>query len=99
MKTTLIALLVTTFSLITFTACASDKQVEPPVQVEGNSNRFRTINANNSNNNQVGSQTVVCHNCTAQFKLSQKIQKMSMKGDAIVTCPVCHHNYLEKAKK
>ena len=95
MKTTLIALLVGTFALITFTACTADKQVEAPVQVENNSNRFRTINATN----RVGSQTVICHNCSAQFKLSQKIQKMSMKGDAIVKCPVCHHNYLKKAKK
>ncbi len=94
MKTTLIALLVGTFTLIMFTACAAEKQ-QSPVQVENNSNRFRTINATN----RVGSQTVICHNCSAQFKLSQKIQKMSMKGDAIVTCPVCHHNYLKKAKK
>jgi DNA-directed RNA polymerase subunit RPC12/RpoP len=98
MKTTLIALLVSLFALIIFTACASEKQQQSPVQVEDNSNRFRTINAGNSSR-QVGSQTVVCHNCTAQFKLSQKIQKMSMKGDAIVDCPVCHHNYLKKAKK
>ena len=94
MKTPLIALLVSTLALIMFTACSPEKQ-QSPVQVENNSNRFRTINATN----RVGSQTVVCHNCTAQFKLSQKIQKMSMKGDVIVTCPVCHHNYLEKAKK
>ena len=99
MKTTLIALLVSTFALITFTACAAEKQQQNPVQVEDNSNRFRTINASNSTNRQVGSQTVVCHNCTAQFKLSPQIQKMSMKGDAIVDCPVCHHNYLKKAKK
>jgi len=97
MKTTLIALLVSTFALITFTACAAEKQ-QSPVQVEDSSNRFRTINANNSTS-RGDSQTVVCHNCTAQFKLSQKIQKMSMKGDAIVTCPVCHHNYLKKEKK
>jgi len=99
MKTTLIALLVSTLALITFTACTAEKQQQNPVQVEDNSNRFRTINANNSSNSRVGSQTVVCHNCRAQFKLSQKIQKMSLKGDAIVDCPVCHHNYLKKAKK
>ena len=99
MKMTLIALLITTFSLIMFTACTADKQVDPPVQVEDNSNRFRTINANNSSDDIVGSQTVVCHNCRAEFKLSKRIQKMSMKGDAIVPCPVCHHNYLEKEKK
>jgi len=97
MKATLITLLVSTVTLITFTACAAEKEKEP-IQVDDNSNRFRTINATN-NNNRVGNQTVVCHNCRAEFKLSQKIQKMSMKGDAVVECPVCHHNYLKKAKK
>jgi DNA-directed RNA polymerase subunit RPC12/RpoP len=100
MKTTLLALLITTLAFIMFTACASEKQQQSPVQVEDSSNRFRTINANNSSNNsRVGSQTVVCHNCRAQFKLSSQIQKMSMKGDAIVDCPVCHHNYLKKAEE
>ena len=98
MKTTLIALLLSILGLF-ITACSPEKQQQTPVKVENNSNRFRTINANNSNNNRIGSQTVICHNCSAQFKLSPKIQKMSMKGDAIVTCPVCHHNYLKKEKK
>jgi DNA-directed RNA polymerase subunit RPC12/RpoP len=99
MKTTLIALLLSILALL-ITACSPEKQQQIPVQVEDNSNRFRTINANNnSTTNRVGSQTVVCHNCRAEFKLSQQIQKMSMKGDAIVDCPVCHHNYLKKEKK
>ena len=93
MKTTLIALLLSLLALL-ITACSPEKQ-QVPVQVENDSNRFRTINANN----RVGSQTVICHNCRAEFKLSQQIQKMSMKGDAIVDCPVCHHNYLKKEKK
>ena len=45
---------------------------------------------------QVGDVEVVCHNCRAHFKLSQKIQKMSMKGDAIINCPICHKDYLGK---
>jgi len=94
MKTTLIALLFTTLILITFSGCAAEKSEQNPVKVEGN--KFRTLNANNQ---RTGSQTVVCHNCSAQFKLSPEIQKMSMKGDAVVDCPVCHHNYLKKAKK
>jgi len=93
MKTTLIALLFTTLTLITFSACAAEKSKANPAKVEGN--KFRTLNANNQ---RVGSQTVVCHNCSAQFKLSPKIQKMSMKGNAVVDCPICHHNYLEKKK-
>ncbi|SFV64968.1 hypothetical protein MNB_SV-14-1528 [hydrothermal vent metagenome] len=96
MKRTPIALLVSTLAIITFTACQAEK-AKTPVKNEGNSNRFRTINA--INNDRVGEITVVCHNCRAQFKLSQKMQKMAMKGNAIIECPVCHHNYLKKAKK
>ena len=93
MKTTLIALLFTTLTIVNFSGCVAEKSKKTPVQVDGN--KFRTINANNQ---EVGSETVVCHNCSAQFKLSKKIQRMSMKGEAVVTCPICHHNYLEKAK-
>ena len=96
MKKTLFALLFTTLTLITFTACAAEKE-QPKIEGD-NENRFRTINATNRTG-RVAEQTVVCHNCTAKFKLSNKIHKMSMKGDAVVTCPVCHHNYLKKAKK
>jgi len=96
MKATTRTLLLSTLALVMLSACTPEKQQQAPIKVEGNSNQFRTIT---TTNDRVGSQTVVCHNCTAQFKLSQKIQKMSMKGDAIVTCPVCHHNYLKKAKK
>jgi DNA-directed RNA polymerase subunit RPC12/RpoP len=95
MKTTLIALLFTTLTLITFAGCAAEKSEQNPVKVE--ENKFRTLTTDN--NQRVGSQTVVCHNCSAEFKLSPKIQKMSMKGDAVVDCPICHHNYLKKAKK
>ncbi len=45
---------------------------------------------------QVGNVEVVCHNCQARFKLTQQLQKMSMKGDAIIPCPICHKNYLGK---
>ncbi len=54
-------------------------------------NQFRTLNSQRT-----GSVEVICHNCQAHFKLSQQIHKMSMKGDAIVDCPVCHKNYLGK---
>ena len=97
MKTILFTLLFTMLTLITFTACATEK-AEPKTEVE-NSNRFRTVTTTNTTSQRVGSQTVVCHNCTAEFKLSDKIQKMSMKGDAVVDCPVCHHNYLKKSTK
>ncbi|RUM69023.1 MAG: hypothetical protein DSZ07_05515 [Sulfurovum sp.] len=95
MKATTPTLLLGTLALLMLSACTPEKQ-QTPVKVKDNSNRFRTIT---TTNDRVGSQTVVCHNCRAEFKLSQKIQKMSMKGDTVVNCPVCHHNYLEKAKE
>ena len=54
-------------------------------------NRFRVTQPE-----RVGSVEVICHNCRAHFKLSQQIQKMSMKDDAIIDCPVCHKDYLGK---
>lgn len=89
----LVSLLFATVTFINFIGCASEKAKENPIKVEGN--KFRTLNANNRGGS---SERVVCHNCSAEFKLSPKIQKMSMKGDAVVECPVCHHNYLEKSK-
>jgi len=40
---------------------------------------------------------VVCQNCMAHFKLKRKWRKLAMKGNAMIDCPVCHHNYLRKA--
>jgi len=41
--------------------------------------------------------TVICQNCRAHFKLKRKWRKLAMKGNAQIECPVCHHNYLQKA--
>ncbi len=60
-------------SLLLLISCASQKPETTPVKVEDNPNRFRTIN---SQNDRAGSQTVVCHNCQAQFKLSKKREKI-----------------------
>jgi len=40
---------------------------------------------------------VICQNCRAHFKLKRKWRKLAMKGNAMIDCPVCHHNYLQKA--
>jgi len=96
MKTTLRTLLIGIPTLILLSACASQSPEQTPVKVEDDSNRFRTIT---TQNDRTGNQTVVCHNCRAKFKLSKKILNMSMKGNAVVPCPVCHHNYLKKAKE
>jgi len=93
--------LITATLLITIVGCTETKTIttaptQQPTPVVSNSdaNQFRTINSLDTAS--VGNVEVVCHNCQAHFKLSQQIQKMSMKGDAIVDCPVCHKNYLHK---
>jgi hypothetical protein len=77
----------------TVTTAPVAQQETPAVVSSSDANQFRTINSQETE--AVGSVDVVCHNCQAQFKLSQQIQKMSMKGDAIVDCPVCHKNYIK----
>ena len=73
---------------------ATDTTVVPANQIStADANRFRVTHPE-----QVGRVEVICHNCRAQFKLSQQIKKMSMKGDAIIDCPVCHKDYLGKDK-
>jgi hypothetical protein len=72
----------------------SNTEVVPSAVPSSDANQFRTISS--LDNNQVGRVEVICHNCQAHFKLSQQIQKMSLDGDAIVDCPVCHKNYLGK---
>lgn len=90
-------LVVSTLPLLLLISCASQEpSTTTPVKVEDNSNRFRTIN---TQTDRVGTETVICHNCQAQFKLSKKILKISMKGNTIITCPICHQNYLKKEKK
>jgi Zn finger protein HypA/HybF involved in hydrogenase expression len=86
-----------TLLLSTFSGCVKKSEATTVTEVTpADNNRFQTINTRETT--RAGSVEVVCHNCRATFKLSPTIQKMSMKGDAIVDCPVCHQNYL-KGKK
>jgi len=80
------------------TAPAQEVTTTQTVPVENqisaaDANRFRVTRPE-----RVGRVEVICHNCRAHFKLSQQIYKMSMKGDAIIDCPVCHQDYLGKHK-
>jgi predicted nucleic acid-binding Zn-ribbon protein len=101
-----------TATLITIVGCTDNKTVTPeqtaqtaqtvqpstevvtPAIPSSDVNQFGTISS--LDNSSVGGVEVICHNCQAHFKLSQQIQKMSLDGDAIVDCPVCHKNYLGK---
>ena len=67
-----------------FTACAKEKkEVQPATE-----DRFRTLNTRNPNQNV----SVVCHNCTAKFKVSMKM----MKSGSTIVCPVCHKDHSHK---
>lgn len=82
--------LLLTLSLVSisiFSACATDKSQT----VTKNNDQFRASNRHRTTTPRV---TVVCRSCQASFKLSPRIQKLSMKGDAHVACPVCHKDYL-----
>jgi len=76
-----------------FSGCSAEKE---KTLIKNNNHEFRTTAVTQT---RTGDREVVCHNCRAQFKLSQQMLKMSMKGDAIIPCPVCKHDYLHKAKK
>lgn len=100
MNKTLGRLITVTLFLLLTVGCTKSTQITTattPTQqntqaVSANdANQFSTISSQRT-----GSVEVVCHNCQAHFKLSQQIHKMSMKGDAIVDCPVCHKDYLGK---
>jgi len=101
MNKTIKVLTLATLLIATFNGCTETKTIattaptSQPMPVVSNHNvkQFSTINSQ-----ETGDIEVVCHNCQAHFKLSQQIQKMSMKGDAIVDCPVCHKDYLGKHK-
>ena len=73
-----------------FSGCAKEKKEVKPPKVD----RFRT----RSTRLQTQDVEVVCHNCTAKFKTSFKLQKLAMKGGTKVICPHCHHDYLHKAQ-
>ena len=101
MNKTLGKLTTATLFLLLTVGCTkqAEKTATAPVptqqttQVTANDDhKFRHLNTQRT----AGEVEVVCHNCQAHFKLSQKIQKMSMKGNAVVTCPICHKNYLAK---
>lgn len=92
MKVTKITLLTALLLSLTFTACTTTEKVniETDAQQASNSTRkFPTIIRPDNN--------VTCLNCYATFKLSMGIQKQS-HGHSYIACPICHHNYLKKAK-
>ena len=99
MKKTLKIIILSALALSIFNGCTT-KEAKPNIAttpIPTNVNTFETMSSTEvpSNTNRVD---VICHNCRADFKLSQRIHGMSMKGDAIVDCPVCHQDYLKGRK-
>ena len=93
MKLTSLTLLSALLITLTFTACNSSKSKsldnDSHQQASTQTRGFPTVKR--------PSKDVVCHNCYSTFKLSRAIQKQS-HGNNYIACPICHKNYLKKAK-
>ena len=88
MKTTLTLTLVTTLFL-SLNGCATTEKKEE--------NAFRNsidmVSNQENNHRRADEQEVICTNCRATFKVSRKL---AMKPNAVIECPICHHNYKKK---
>ncbi len=89
MKKLNLLLILGLFSL-TFTACNSTQKVTKETTTQ------RTAQTRGFSNAKRPRDNAICTNCRAVFKLSQAKQKTT-NGHSYIECPVCHHNYLEKA--
>ena len=78
---------------LTFTACNSAK----PKGLDNNSHQQATNTTRGFPTIKRPANNVNCRNCYATFKLSRASQKQS-KGHKYIECPVCHKDYLSKAK-
>jgi len=93
MKLTSVTLLSALLLSLTFTSCNSNKSKNLDSgahQQATNTTRGFPVVIRPTNN-------VNCRNCYATFKLSMATQKQS-HGHIYTACPVCHHDYLKKAK-
>jgi len=94
MKLTNLTLLTSLVLSLTFTACAPTKSQDlnttSQPQATTSTSKFPVIVKRPNDE-------VTCLNCYATFKLSMATQKQS-NGHTYIECPICHHNYLKKAK-
>jgi len=96
MKLTNLALLTSLVLTLTFTACtptkSNDLDLNTTTQTQATTTtpKFPVIVKRPSDE-------VTCLNCYATFKLSMGTQKQA-NGHSYTECPICHHNYLKKAK-
>ena len=80
-------------SLVIFTiflGCNSNKN-----GVAIGDNAHQQVNNNQTFPRRAPSDSVICSNCRAAFKLSTAVQKQS-HGHSYIECPVCHHDYRKK---
>ena len=91
MKISLFTLLALLFSL-TVLGCNSAKSKSLNTDAHQQANNTRSFPTAKRPNSEVS-----CRNCYATFKLSRATQKQA-HGHSYTACPVCHHDYLKKAK-
>jgi len=96
MKLTNLTLLTSLVLTLTFTACtttpkSNDLNTTTQTQATTTPPKFPVIVKRPSDE-------VTCLNCYATFKLSMGTQKQA-NGHSYTECPICHHNYLKKAKQ
>ena len=88
-----LALVLTLLVSLNFTACTKTKsKTLTPNNTEETTRTHSSFPVTRRNPD-----SVVCLNCRATFKLSYATQKQS-HGHTYIECPICHHNYLKKAK-
>ena len=94
MKLINLTLLISVLITLTFTACTSTKSKD----LNNNSHQQATTSTPKFPVRvKRPSNEVTCLNCYATFKLSMGTQKQT-NGHSYTECPICHHNYLKKAK-
>jgi len=71
-----------------FTACNSTQAKLNNTHQEVSASNFPTPSSRSKD-------TVNCHNCRANFKISTAMHKQNGTS-TYIECPVCHHDYLKK---
>ena len=93
MKLTQLTLLSALLVSLTFTSCNSTKSKG----LDSNAHQQATNTTRGFPSVKRPPNDVNCRNCYATFKLSMATQKQS-HGHSYTACPVCHKDYLKKAK-
>ena len=83
-----LSLTLITALLLTLNGCATKSEESREENAFRNS--IDMVSDQEDNHRRADEQEVVCTNCQATFKVSRKL---AMKPNAVIVCPICHHNY------